>query len=159
MLHIVPDTPQRARRRARVAPSEPGSGWVRPKHGKGMLRPFQPGNHFAHNSRPSRYHETVALAREAGPEAVRVLIERMRDADGRVAIVAATAVLERGYGKVKEMQPEHQEQASIDLTTLSAAELALLVRLVESGRLRPAQPGDEHAIEGEASELVLRTTA
>ena len=53
-----------------------------------------------------------------------------------------------------------KEQASIDLTALSAAELALPVRLVESGGLRPAEPlSEEHAIEGEASELVLQTKA
>jgi hypothetical protein len=150
MLHIAPDTPQRARRRARVAPAEPGDGWVKPKHGKGMLRPFQPGNHFAHNSRPSRYHETVALAREAAPEAVQVLIHRMHDSDGRVAIVAATAVLERAYGKVKEMQLEQQAPAHIDLSQLSNAELTILVQLAASGRLRAAsdaQPAAE--IEGE----------
>jgi hypothetical protein len=75
-----------------------------------MLRPFQPGNHFARNARPSRYHETLALAREAAPEALKVLIGRMHDTDGRVAIVAATAVLEREYGKPREMKPERSRR-------------------------------------------------
>jgi hypothetical protein len=123
-----------------------------------MLRPFQPGNRFGENARPSRYNETLALAREASPAAMQTLIERLHDADGRIAVVAANSILERAYGKVKERQPEHEEQTSIDLSTLSNSELALLVRLVESGRLRPAQPrADVDEIEGEAVGLASQS--
>ena len=68
-------------------------------------------------------------------EAVQALIERLHDPDAR--IVVANSLLERAWGKVREQKPEDVQQAQIDLSTLSEAELAIMVKLVESGRLRP----------------------
>jgi hypothetical protein len=123
------------RGRARVAPAEPGlDGWVRPKHGHGMLRPWQPGNKLG-GQRPGRFQETQQLARQHSVDAVRTLVERLHDPDGRVAVVAANSLLDRGWGKPREQQPAQQEQVHIDLTRLSDEELGILVRLVQSGRL------------------------
>ena len=83
------------------------------------------------------------LARQHSLDAVRTLIERLSDPDGRIAVVAANAILERAWGKTKEMRPEEGQQAQIDLSSLSGAELALLMRLVDSGRLRSAEPTDQ----------------
>ncbi|HEX3401070.1 MAG TPA: hypothetical protein VHT74_12165 [Acetobacteraceae bacterium] len=82
---------------------------------------------------------------------MRTLIDRLRDSDGRIAVVAANSILERAYGKVKEMRPEDGRKADIDLSALSNAELALLMELVASGRLRALpDPGpDAGHIEGE----------
>jgi hypothetical protein len=66
----------------------------------------------------------------------------MKDPDGRVAVVAANSLLERAWGKTKEMKPEEPERVQIDLSTLTDEELALLTKLVLSGRLRNA-PVDE----------------
>jgi hypothetical protein len=124
-----PDSGQRVEDRAR-------EGWIKPKHGKGMLRPFQPGNSGRPVNTSTRYSETLALARENSPAAMRTLISRLQDPDGRIAVVAANSLLERAWGKVREMKPEERQQMSIDLSALSAAELKILMDLAVSGRLR-----------------------
>jgi hypothetical protein len=48
--------------------------------------------------------------------------------------------LERVSGKPRELRPEEVEKARIDLSMLTDAELALLVKLAESGRLRASAP-------------------
>jgi hypothetical protein len=81
---------------------------------------------------------------------MRTLIDCLDSPDPRTAVVAANSILERAWGKPREAKPEEVEQAHIDLTALTNAELALLVKLVESGRLRPvpdAEPTSE--IDGE----------
>jgi hypothetical protein len=156
MSDPVHDTDQSEGRLARVAPTEPGNGWIRPRHGHGMLRPFPKGAP-GRIGKPSRYTETLQIAREASPEAMRVLVERLRDSDGRVAVVAAERLLERAWGKVREMKPEEQQKARIDLSRLTNAELGVLLRLVESGRLVAAldapvtSGGADQVIEGEVS--------
>jgi hypothetical protein len=138
-----PDATQRAPDHAPEIPP----GYRRPSHGKGLLRNFPPGNAGRPPNTSTRYSETIALARASSPEAIRVLIERMKDSDGRVAVVAANSLLERAWGKVREQKPEEQQQVHIDLTTLTTAELAILFKLTESGRLRsvPSDGQDEAA--------------
>ena len=154
MSDPVHDTDLSEKRRARVAPTEPGNGWIRPKHGRGMLLPFPKGAP-GRVGKPSRYTETLQIAREASPEAMRVLVQRLHDLDGRVAVVAAERLLERAWGKVREMKPEEQPQARIDLSKLSNAELGVLMKLVTSGRLVAApdlsveSDGVDQVIEGE----------
>jgi hypothetical protein len=130
-----PDTEPSARSRARVAPSEPGNGWIRPAHGRGMLRPFPKGAP-GRIGKPSGYVATQQLAREHSLEAVRTLVERLRDPDGRVAVTAANLLLERAWGKTKEMRPEDGEKAHVDLSALSDSEIKILLALAQSGRLR-----------------------
>jgi hypothetical protein len=119
-------------------------GWIKPKHGHGIIRPWQPGNKLG-GQRPGRYLETQQLARDHSLEAVRTLVERLRDPDGRIAVVAANSILERAWGKVREQKPEEPQKMQIDLTTLTAAELAILFKLAESGRLRsvPSEGEDQ----------------
>jgi hypothetical protein len=109
-----------------------------------MLRPWQPGNTLG-GQRPGRYQETQQLARQHSLEAVRTLVERLHDPDGRIAVVAANSLLERAWGKVREQKPEEQPQMRIDLTMLTAGELAILAKLAESGRLRSVSSDDEDA--------------
>jgi hypothetical protein len=141
------DTGQRVEDRAR-------EGWIKPKHGRGMLRPFQPGNSGRPMNTSTRYSETLALARENSPEAMRTLISRLHDSDGRIAVMSASILLERAWGKVREMKPEERQQMSIDLSALSAAELKILTGLALSGRLRsvPSNEPDDAAptIEGKS---------
>jgi hypothetical protein len=144
---------RRGRGRGRVAPLEPRDGWIRPKHGGGMLKPYFKGHIGTRDIKPTRYNETLALARTHSAEAMMTLVTRLKDPDGRIAVVAANSVLERAWGKVREMKPEEQEKAQIDLSKLSAAELQLLMNLVESGRLQPAPLQDEvSVIEGNTSD-------
>jgi len=82
---------------------------------------------------------------------MRTLINCLDNPDPRTAVVAANSILERAWGKPREQKPEEHREASIDLSTLTNAELALLVKLVESGRLRATPdtvPANETEIEG-----------
>ena len=49
---------------------------------------------------------------------------------------------------MREQKPEELAQAQIDLSTLSAAELAIMVKLVESGRLRAASSDERELHRG-----------
>src|SRR5215469_12422881 len=150
MSENIPDMNGRDVGRARDVPE----GWIKPKHGKGMLKPWQPGNKLG-GQRPGKYQETQQLARAHSLDAVNTLVERLRDPDGRIAVVAANSILERAWGKVREQKPEEHKQASIDLQSLSAAELALLMRLIDSGRLRSEEPaeGQPAVVDGKVEEV------
>ena len=141
MRRIVPDTTNRAADRARVVPE----GWRVPGHGRGLLKPFKAGNGGRPPNTSSRFSETLALARANSPAAMQCLISHLTDADGRIAVMAASLILERAFGKPKEQVPQ-EERAQIDLTKLTNEELQILVGLVDSGRLTsvPAPgPGEE----------------
>jgi hypothetical protein len=143
---------ERASDRARVSSSGPiPSGYRKPSHGKGLLRNFQPGNAGRPPNTSTKYSETLALARANSPAAMQTLIERLHDPDGRIAVVAANSILERAWGKVREHRPEeHTPEAHVDLTQLSAAELAILVKLADSGRLGGTETRSPPQIEGPA---------
>ncbi len=79
-----------------------------------------PGNPLGHSG---AYGEAMRLARQAAPNAVRRLIELAeidqvdengnllplsKNADPRVVIVAANAVIERAFGKPKEYDPSKE---------------------------------------------------
>lgn len=141
MSSLLNNTEKRATPRARIAG----------RHG-GTLTPFMPGDrHMTGYRKPSMYVETLRLARKHSPEAMMTLIRNLSHEDGRISTMSASLILERAFGKAREMKPEETEKTSIDLTTLTSAELALLVKLVESGRLRAtpdAVPDTEVDIEG-----------
>ena len=101
----------------------------------------------------TRYSETVQLCRQHSLDAVRTLVERLRDPDGRIAVVAANSIMERGWGKPKEARPEDNERVRIDLSSLTGPELAILLRLVESGRLK-AIPADAPDAPGVATPTI-----
>jgi hypothetical protein len=85
----------------------------------------------------------MQLARAAGPKAIAKLIERLDSDDERISVVAATAILERAYGKPREMDmKDTQGRTIIDLSKLSPAELELLMKLAKSGAVRPADDVD-----------------
>ena len=120
---------------AKVPVREGVDGYRKPKHGRGIIRPFQPGNKLG-GKKGTRYIETQQFAREHSLEAMQTLRDRLRDPDGRIAVVAANSLLERAWGKVREQRPEEREQMQIDLSQLSGPELALLMKLAASGRIK-----------------------
>jgi hypothetical protein len=129
-------------------------GWIPGKNG-GWLKPLRPGEGQKTGYRkPLNYVETLHLARKSSPDAMRTLIKCLNDPDSRTAVVAANAILERAWGKVREQKPEEHQQASIDLSKLTGAELALLVKLADSGRLVAAEeePTEPPTIEGKAGD-------
>ena len=69
-------------------------GFRRPSHGRGLLKqPWVKGQSGFRDGKPSRYVETVALARSHSIEAVQTLAQRLHDPDGRIAVVAANSLL------------------------------------------------------------------
>lgn len=154
MLKVVHDVSEHASNRARD--ELPTAGWRKPSHGHGMLKNFQTGNQLG-GRRGTRFTETQKFAREHSMEALQALVERLHDPDGRIVVVAANSILERAWGRAREQKPEEQEQARIDLSKLSSAELGVLMGLVASGRLvaapdAPLESGEaDQVIEGEVS--------
>lgn len=61
--------------------------------------PFVKGQSGNPGGRPKENAEIKALAREHGPKAIERLAELMGGDDPRVAVAAAQALLDRGYGK------------------------------------------------------------
>jgi hypothetical protein len=115
-----------------------------PSHGGGMLRPFQPGNAANPGGLGGQYREVLALARQASPYAMKKLIKLIDHRNPRVAAVAAEKVLERAWGKVKEVDPS----AAIDP---EAAERRSRMR-AEVIRMLQALAVPEALIEGEADQ-------
>lgn len=74
---------------------------VVPSHGRGQLRPFQPGQSGNPTGKGGEFHEIQRIFREASTEAARRLIELMSSRDERVALLAAGKVLERAWGQPK----------------------------------------------------------
>ena len=136
----------------RAAVTTPGplpplpEGFFRPSHGAGVLRaPWGKGTTGNPGGKTGEYHECVSLARKASPAAVRTLVEKMNSLDERVAIVAAQAVLERAWGKPKELDLRELNQGGmrLDFSKLSREEIALLLKITSSGAIRPAEPSDD----------------
>jgi hypothetical protein len=87
----------------------------------------------------AEYHRTVALARQHSTEAVRTLINLMGSEDQRIAMLASQAILERAWGRPKEVDPNDAKPPTvIDLSRLTPHELELLMKLARSGAIRPA---------------------
>jgi hypothetical protein len=115
---------------------------------KNLWKRGQSGNP---SGQSSLYGETVTLARQAAPDAMRRLIELMRSEDERVASVACNAVLERAFGKPKDYDPATEEKPERDLEwdprkhTIEELEFirAALVLMAEDRSGRPADAGDE----------------
>lgn len=102
----------------------------------GTLRPWQPGQSGNPEGMNKARREAYRLAKQAAPEAMAVLIERMADPaeDSRVRTVAANAVLDRALGKPKETPPEDDDKQDVDLLHLSNAEVAELHAALETVR-------------------------
>src|SRR5690242_15376580 len=97
---------------------------VTPRHrGTANLIPWKPGQsgnpHGPRKGAP--YFEALRLAREAGPEAIRKLIELMRTSkDERVVAVACNSLLDRGYGKPRDINPDElREGPTVDISRLT----------------------------------------
>ncbi len=110
------------------------NGWRVPGHGHGKLRPFRPGQSGNPAGHSGRYGEVVRLCREAGPAVAKRLIEIALDPgeERRVSVVAAQEVLNRAFGRPREM-PE-AAAPPLDLTAVSEEKLRLIIKALEAAR-------------------------
>src|SRR5690242_9862071 len=100
-----------------------------PSQHRGLKPPWPKGVSGNPSGHSGLYGETVRLARQAAPAAMRRLIELIDDPDPRVATVASNAVLDRAFGKSKEMKEEEAEQCEteVELSKLSPEHKQLLL--------------------------------
>lgn len=127
-------------------PAQHPQGLVKPSHGYGMLRaPWKKGDVPNPGGRNGEYQKTISLARKHSVEAMEKLIEKMDSEDERVSIVAAQAVLERAWGKPKDPDPKELQQSGLrlDFSKLSRDEIMLLLKITQSGAVRPADENKE----------------
>jgi len=78
-----------------------------------QFKPGQSGNPTGNKG--TEYGDVVRLARDASQRAVQRLVELMESDDERVALLAAQAILDRGYGKAREYV-DHVLPAEISAT-------------------------------------------
>ncbi len=111
-----------------------------PSHGNGSLRPFQPGQSGNPSGKGGLFHEAQRICREASPAAARRMVELMNSTDERVALMAAEKVLERGWGKVKEVIDTPED--AVDMEKRRRAREWVLARLAELARPEPLHEGE-----------------
>ena len=114
-----------------------------PSHGKGLLQSWQPGQSGNPSGRSGLYGEVVKMAQQASPAIMHELITIALDpgVDERVRVVAANAVLERGFGRPREVSKEEQPPGmTIDFSKLPRDALEVLYRAVQLGCFKPAEP-------------------
>jgi hypothetical protein len=96
-----------------------------------IWKPGQSGNPEGNSG---LYGETVKLAHQAAPDAIRRLIELMRSEDERVAVVACNSILDRAFGKPKATGEEKDNLLS-RLKAMTPAERVEHARqLIAEGR-------------------------
>lgn len=113
------------------------NGWYVPAHGKGRLRPFRRGQSGNPSGHSGRYGEVVRLCREAGPAVAQRLIELALDPneERRIVVVAGQEVLNRGFGRVRELsESELRGAPALDLEAVPEAKLELVIRALEAAR-------------------------
>jgi hypothetical protein len=112
------------------------NGWRIPAHGRGRLRPFQPGQSGNPGGVAGRYQEVVRLCREAGPAVAKRLIEIALDPneERRESVVAGQEVLTRGFGRAREMPEGERRGPGLDMESVSEAKLELVIRALEAAR-------------------------
>jgi hypothetical protein len=108
-------------------------GWLRPAWKKG-----ESGNPEGRGIAGSEYQKVRKLCAERSEQAARRLFELMEDEDGRVALMAVSAVLDRGIGKPRDHSDEDNALARMNLNALDPAEQRLLIDLLRRVMGMPA---------------------
>jgi CRP-like cAMP-binding protein len=107
------------------------------KKQRGRGRPFQPGQSGNPAGRPRVVGEIRDLARAKGPAALEILMAIAEDADKPAAarVAAATALLDRGYGRPAQDGEEKAE-------TIGSQVGALLAELERDRKARAEEPAE-----------------
>ena len=126
-----------------------------PAHGHGRLRVLQPGQTANPTGRNGHYGAVMRLCRDAGPAAAKRLIEIAMDPneDTRIVVVAIQEVLNRGFGRVREMSESELRGPALNLEAVSEQKLELVIRALEAARDAKRAQGDGAAETGPVSGL------
>lgn len=105
-----------------------------PKRNTAGLVPFKPGVSGNPGGRTKLETEIRKLAQSLSEEAMNRCGEIMRQKDDeRAALIATGMILDRAFGKVKEL-PEDARKALIDVARLGPENLALLSAILRQAR-------------------------
>ncbi len=118
------------------SPESAEAGWFVPAHGKGRLRIFQRGQSGNPSGFSGKHGEVMRLCRQAGPAVARRLIEIALDPneERRIVVVAAQEVLNRGFGRAREMTDKDLGGSGLALESVSEEKLTLVIRALEAAR-------------------------
>lgn len=149
---IIENAPTKPARKAKGKPGgHKPKGVIPPELAPTVWKPGQTGNP---NGLQGIYGRVMALARERSPRAVAKLCELIESPDDRVALMAADKLLERAWGKSKEIQDD-KDKPAMDLSKLRPADLQALRDI--AGRMRatpvPSQDGPVSPPEAPPSEV------
>jgi hypothetical protein len=113
-----------------VHPAETRQAYV-PKHGRGQLRPFRIGESGNPTGKGGLFYEAQQICREASPEAARRMVELMGSKDERVALMAADKILERAWGRPKQVADDAKLDPAVDerYAQMRAKIMAMLERI------------------------------
>jgi hypothetical protein len=90
-----------------VEPAKPlPTGMWRPAHGGLLMPPIRKGEVRNPTGKGGQYREVLKLARDNSRHAVERLIELMESHDPRISLVACERVIERAFGKPKDIAPD-----------------------------------------------------
>ena len=121
-------------------------GGIVPSHGHGHIKPWAPGQ----SGRPPGLRNDVWLAcqrlcRQRSPEAADEIYRLMQKSDDeRIRFMAADWVYTRAWGKPEPYDPkaaDNSGQWRIDVSKLTSDQRALLLAIIQSGAVKPAEDG------------------
>lgn len=129
------------------------SGAIIPKHGRGQLHPWQPGQSGNPGGVGGQLRSAASrppINREGRADANRSPGQRRRSFAGSGGQLALGQGRRQGHGE----HPEKEQGRRLDLSKLSLPELQFLLKLAKSGALQMTEalpaPMDGDAIEAEA---------
>jgi hypothetical protein len=97
----------------------------------------------------------MSLARQNSVPAMQKLIELVDHPDPRIAMLAAQSVLERAWGRPKEVNPNDAKPPTvIDLSRLTPHELELLMKIARSGAIKPAADAGAGTVRDVRAEII-----
>lgn len=84
--------------------------------GAANLKPFVKGASGNPAGRPKISADVKALARNAGPDAMRAIVKLLKSSDERTRLSAAVVILERGFGRVAQaVDPDAEKAAGVTI--------------------------------------------
>jgi hypothetical protein len=94
---------------------------------------FAPGMSGNPGGRPKVAGRVRAAAREHGKKAIERLAELMHDGDGRVAVMACNALLDRGFGKPMQAVRKTVMHVRKNPRDMSLAEIEARIERLKAG--------------------------